>query len=111
MIIRISREFLPMTYSKDELAGLVSEYINGNETFSFRQICLAIFNRANQEDRLIKEKDTEYQGGIDISYHDETLISQILWELISDKKIFINFSSSPYMTHQNEVKFHRVNTK
>lgn len=108
MIVKFSREFLPMTYSRNELTELVTEYIKSNESFSFKQICSSIFNRAKQEGRLSYEKDTEYQGGIGISYFDETIISQILWELIYDKKIFINFSTNPYWTHQNEVEFHRT---
>ena len=108
MIIKYSREFLPMTYSRSELSVLINEFINENESFSFKQICSFIFNRANLEGRLRKEKDTQYQGGIEISYSDETLISQTLWKLIHEKKIFINFSTNPYCTHRNEVEFHRA---
>lgn len=40
-----------------------------------------------------------------MSFFDETLISQLLWEEIWDKKLFINFSKNPYFIPTNEIQF------
>ena len=105
MIIKISREELPMTYSEKELSEIIRDYIRDKEQFYFNDICSYIFNKAKRNDRINKEKDTEYRGGIKISYFDELLISKLLWEEIWNKKIFINFSKNPYFVQTNEILF------
>lgn len=105
MIVKISREELPMDYSKEEISEIIREYMRENESFSFKGICSYIFNKANREDRIKKEKDTEYQGGIKISYFDEIIVSQLLWEEIWNKNLFINFSKNPYFVQTNEIQF------
>ena len=54
---------------------------------------------------LKKKKNTEYQGGIKISYFDEVIVSQLLWEQIWAKKLFINFSKNPYFVQTNKIVF------
>ena len=105
MKVILSREELPMTYSEDELSEIIQEYMQENEYFSFDSICSHIFNKATREDRIKKEKNTEYQGGIKISYFDEVLVSQLLWEQIWAKKLFINFSKNPYFVQTNKIVF------
>ena len=96
---------IPMTYSQDELSNLIETYMRDNDSFSFCCICSYIFNRAKQENRIKQERDTEYQGGIRMSYSDETLISRLLWEQSWDKKLYINFSKNPYFVQNNEWQF------
>ena len=96
---------IPMTYSQDELSNLIETYMRDNDSFSYSRICSYIFNRAKQENRIKQERDTEYQGGIRMSYSDETLISRLLWEQIWDKKLYINFSKNPYFVQNNEWQF------
>ena len=105
MIIKISSVELPMTYSEDELSEIIQAYMQENEYFSFDSICSHIFNKATREDRIEKKKNTEYQGGIKISYFDEVIVSQLLWEQIWAKKLFINFSKNPYFVQTNEILF------
>ncbi len=105
MIVKLSSEELPMTFSKKELSEIIQEYMQEKESFSFKSVCSYIFNRAKCDGRIQKEKDTEYQGGIKMSFFDETLISQLLWEEIWDKKLFINFSKNPYFIPTNEIQF------
>ena len=64
MIIKISSVELPMTYSEQELSEIIREFIRDNESFSFKSICSYIFNKASCNDRINKELDTEYRGGI-----------------------------------------------
>lgn len=75
MIIKYSIEECPMTYSEEELSEIVREYIRDNESFSFKSICSYIFNKARCTERIKKEKETEYRGGVKMSYYDELLIS------------------------------------
>lgn len=96
---------IPMTYSQDELSNLIENYMRDNDSFSFSRICSYIFNRAKQENRIKQERDTEYQGGIKMSFSDETLISRLLWEQIWNKKLYINFSKNPYFVQNNEWQF------
>ncbi len=105
MIIKLSCEELPMKYSEQELSEIVREYMLANESFSFKNICNHIFNKAKMENRIQTEEDTSYRGGIRISYFDETTISQLLWEEILNKRLFINFSKNPYYVSSNEIKF------
>lgn len=105
MIIKITSEELSMNYSESELSDIIVKYMLENDSFSFRAICDYIFNQAMRENRIQKEVDTEYQGGIKISYFDETLISQLLWEQIWNKKLYINFSKNPYFAPTNEIVF------
>ena len=105
MKVVLSRVELPMTYSENELLEIIQEYMQENEYFSFDGICSYIFNKASREDRIRKEKNTEYQGGVKMSYFDETIVSQLLWEQIWAKKLFINFSKNPYFVQTNEIRF------
>lgn len=45
MIIKISSEELPMTYSEKEFSEIIREYMRDNESFSFNSICSYIFNK------------------------------------------------------------------
>ena len=105
MIVKYSSEELPMTYSEKELTEIIQEYMCENKSFSFKSICSYIFNKAKCEDKIQKEKNIEYRGDIKISYYDETLISQLLWEEIWDKRLFISFSQNPYFVQTNEILF------
>ena len=105
MIVKYSSEELQMNYSEEEISEIIREYMRENEFFSFKGICSYIFDKANQEDRIKKEKDTEYRGGVKISYFDEIIVSQILWEEIWNKRLFINFSKNPYFVQTNEIQF------
>lgn len=105
MIVKYSSEELPMNYSTKEILVIIQEYMRENEIFSSQSICSYIFNKASSENRIKKEKNTEYRGDIKISYSDEITVSQLLWDEIWNKRLFINFSKNPYFVPTNEIQF------
>ena len=105
MLVKFSCEELPMGYSEEEISEIIREFMRENKYFSFQRICSYIFNKASREDRIKKEENTEYRGGIKISYSDEIIVSQLLWEEIRHKRLFINFSKNPYFVQTNEIQF------
>lgn len=112
MIRILGTTSLKLNYSNEEIKNLVTMYVNYHnvgESFSYTSLCKRIRMKALQEDMFKRKANTEYDS-IDMSDEDYNLISRILWSLIWDRKIVIEFHHSEYMvSHNNDTIFCVVN--
>ncbi|MCM1107959.1 MAG: hypothetical protein NC388_02755 [Clostridium sp.] len=105
----LSTASLSLTYSREELKSVINHYAkSSNGSFSYKDLCNHIKTKALQENRFEKEKNTEYHG-IALTGSDETLISKILWDMIWEKELFINFSRNPYLVPTSNDTYFNVN--
>ncbi|MBQ4387376.1 MAG: hypothetical protein II822_07230 [Prevotella sp.] len=97
---------VPVTYGDQELLNLIEKFLSdGNEEFSYQQVCHYIVNEAKRSDKVEGAPTTKYSSS-DISIQDGIRISKILWEKIWDKEIFIAFGENPYSArYKDDVRF------
>lgn len=103
MIRILGTTSLKLNYNDEEIKNLVSTYIckhDVGERFSYVSLCKSIRMKALQENMFQRKANTEYDN-IDMSDEDYNLISRILWSLIWDRKIVIEFHHSEYMANYN----------
>ncbi|CCX57297.1 unknown [Bacteroides sp. CAG:1060] len=92
---------VPITYTPDELAIVISDYLEEVKTeFSFKSICSFILDKAIAEGKVKDSHNTQYSSK-EISPLSSIEVSRYLWKLIWEKKIFIAFGDNPYAAHYN----------
>lgn len=101
---------LAMNYSVEELNQIIDKFIEaqkneGQETFSYRNLCHYLFRLALSENRLQKENDCMYNNPV-MADSDATLVSKLLWERIWEKEIIIDFHESKYASsYHDDTRF------
>lgn len=93
-----------LKYEDPELAKIMEEYIcnkkaKGEMYFTYFTLCKSILYKAKEEDALEGVDPNTYYESPNISQKDLTRISRLLWDLILDRKIFVDFSNYAYMAH------------
>lgn len=96
---------VPVTYTDDELRKIIQEYVTSNPEFSFRSICNHIVYKAKAEQKCKDAETTQYSSS-EISPAVGTEISKILWNLIWERKIIIDFMYNQYASnYSNDTRF------
>lgn len=93
-----------LDYSDTELMNIIKSYIKkrkdaGEDYFTYYVLCKHLINLADNTDKLEgKDKNTYYTSVI-LSQKEYTRVSRLLWELILDHKLFVDFSNNSYTAH------------
>ena len=87
---------VPMTYTQKELRQVIESYLKEVDTeFSFRCLCSYIIDKAIKDGKVRDASHTKYSSR-ELNPSSAIEVSECLWELIWDKKIFIAFGENPY---------------
>lgn len=107
MIIKYGRTPLPLLYGAAEFNQIVLDIINETETnaITYKTICSQVIHRALVDDKFNKEKNTQYSEII-LCDSDCHSITKILWDLIWDKKIMIEFHAPLNFCESNDTMFY-----
>lgn len=97
IITYYSQEPLSLHYSDEELFGKIGEYIStlAGIHFTYLQLCDYILSKADEEEKLGKKQNTIYLNP-KLSSSDFTRISIVLWRMIMNGEICIDFYVNPY---------------
>ena len=67
--------------------------------FTYYTLCRFVLYKAKEGDALEGVDPNTYYESPNISQKELTRISRLLWDLILDRKIFVDFSNNAYMAH------------
>jgi hypothetical protein len=97
-----------MKYTDSELSDIVQRILKeASAPISFSKICSGIIDVALAENKLEVESNVQY-AKIEVTQEDGSRISRILWGLIWDRKLFIDFHTSQDSGGFNEFYFERI---
>lgn len=93
-----------LQYEDKELLDLIKDYINKKieakeDYFTYFTLCKSILNKADRDNRLIDKDPETYYTSPSLAPSEYTRISRLLWKLILDGKIFVDFSNNAYIAH------------
>lgn len=98
---------VPVDYTDEELRIIVEEYIIVQKSeFSFKGICRHVLQKAMDEGRTVDSRNTQYESN-ELKASDGIRVSNILWDLIFERKIIIAFGNNPYrsMPYGTDTRF------
>lgn len=96
---------VPVTYTDDELHKIIQEYITFNPEFSFKSLCHHIVCKAKAEMKCENAETTQYSSS-EINPAAGTKISKLLWELIWEERLIIDFMYNQYASnYPNDTRF------
>ncbi len=99
IITKYGRTPLGLSYSDEQLRSVVAGFICiAPSTFRYMELYNYVMDRALHEDMFQKEPYTRYTN-IVLTDYDEHRLSMILWEMIWDEKIVIEFRNN--INHQS----------
>lgn len=93
-----------LKYDDSQLLDIITGYIQkkiaaGEDYFTYFTLCKTVLKKADSENMLLdKEADTFYASP-NLSPKEYTRISRLLWKLILEGKIFVDFSNNAYIAH------------
>lgn len=93
-----------LKYEDKELLEIIEKYIcdkktHGEMYFTYYTLCRFILYKAKEDNKLEGVDSNTYYESPNISQKELTRISRLLWDLILDRKIFVDFSNNAYMAH------------
>lgn len=93
-----------LKYKDEKLLEIIENYIcdkktHGEMYFTYYTLCRFILYRAKKDDALEGVTPNTYYESPNVSQKELTRISRLLWDLILDRKIFVDFSNNAYMAH------------
>jgi hypothetical protein len=99
---------LPMKYSDSELSEVIQRIFKTVSTsIPFSQLCSQIIDVALKENKLAVDGNVQY-AKIEVTQEDGCRISRVLWDLIWNRKIYIDFHSSQGSNGFNEFYFKKI---
>ena len=83
---------------------IIKDYINkkkqsGQDYFTYYVLCKYIINYADNSDKLAGKDKNTYYTSVVLSQKEYTRVSRLLWDLILDHKLFVDFSNNSYTAH------------
>lgn len=111
MIIKYGTHKLALTCDKNKVKQIVNALVSQfDDTFTFTQLSAAVLLKAEEENLLKKEPNTQYVGQIELSFYDLDLINLIVWEMIWEKEVVIVLYKNPYRPiNEGNFLFKKVN--
>lgn len=98
-----------ISYSNEELKSMILLYITSKiseGSFTYLRLCKSIIETAVKENRLVDAKRKTYYQSPQLKAKEYTRISRLLWDLILEGKIFIDFYNNEYVAHiPNDTTF------
>ena len=97
IITYYSQSPLSLHYTEEELYSKIKEYVSNESQsyFTYFQLCDSLLKKAEIENKLGKKQNTIYSNP-KLNPKDYTRISVILWRLIREGLICIDFYVNPY---------------
>lgn len=91
-----------LKYKDEKLLEIIKDYIcekrgRGEMYFTYYTLCRHILCKAREDGALRGVEPNTYYESPNISQGELTRISRLLWDLILDHKIFVDFSNNAYM--------------
>lgn len=88
---------LRILYTDEEISALLLTYFASLEVkiITFSEISDYVLDKADKEHKLETEPNTRYNRII-LTDEDGIRLSRILWDMILEKKIFLDFHRNPY---------------
>lgn len=100
-----------LLYDDKELMDIIVKYIqkkkeSNEDYFTYFVLCKNIINLADNANKLNGKDTNTYYTSVVLSQKEYTRVSRLLWDLILDRKIFVDFSNNSYTTHyENDTIF------
>lgn len=93
-----------LKYDDNDLMDIIKEYIkqkkeSGEEYFTYYVLCKHLINYADNSDKLEGKDKNTYYTSIKLTQKEYTRVSRLLWNLILDHKLFVDFSNNSYTAH------------
>ena len=97
MIEYYSHEPLFLQYTDAEILSVIHDYMNSVEDnrFSYLQLCGYIMKTASNDNKLDQKPDTIYLNP-SLSPYEYSRISRLIWQLVWNREICIDFYDNPY---------------
>lgn len=103
----MSKGTLPLKCNDNDLRSLVEDFIEKSDfDFTFNSMCQYIVGLAKQKNLFDKETNVEY-GEIELNGIDLKRINLLIWDMIWDRKIIIDFSKDSYQDI-NDYRFMKM---
>ena len=93
-----------LNYNYEKLMELIKEYIkhkkeSGESYFTYYSLCKYLIQYADSKGMLLNKDKNTYYTSIKLSQFEYTRVSRLLWDLILDHKLFVDFSNNSYTAH------------
>jgi len=86
---------VPITYTYEELEIIIDDFIKDNKSFGFHELCNFIVEKAKKDNKVVNAQNTKYSSS-ELQPSCNSIISRILWNLIWNRKLIIEFGTNPY---------------
>lgn len=102
---------LPLLYGDEELAGIVDGFVSqAKGSFRYSQLCNYIENKALQEKKFRMDPYTRY-ADIIMTEQDNRRINIILWQMIWNQRIVMEFRNLDFNSNDGDTIFAVVEDK
>lgn len=98
-----------LRYADEELLDIIRNYIKKRidaqeDYFTYFTLCKSILKTADSMNRLEGKEPNTYYASPNLSPKEFTRISRLLWTLILDRRIFVDFSNNAYIArYENDT--------
>ena len=100
-----SDQFLALKCTREEFrTKILAEIEKSEKHFSFNELCSRIRSLCEFE----KDNDTDYLDIIDFQRPDTDYINEIIWELIWNKKLMIDFTKRTQYNNTDMFNFTKL---
>lgn len=88
---------ISILYTDQEMLDVLTSFIDSydDDTVTFEQISTYLISKADKDSKLDKLPEAKYNSII-LTDKDGQRLSRMLWELIFQRKIYLNFYKNPY---------------
>lgn len=91
---------LDLKYTDSELHDIIISFFKQKPKASYLMLCNFIVALSDKNNMFVKGEDTIYSN-CELSEKEHDRINVLLWEMIWDKKLLINFRTPKYGIHHN----------
>ena len=93
-----------LKYEDEKLMGIIKDYIKQKKDsdenyFTYYSLCKFLIQYADSEEMLLNKERNTYYTSVKLSQPEYTRVSRLLWNLILDHKLFVDFSNNSYTAH------------
>lgn len=102
---------LNLKYHDNELREIITDFLKKNRKTSYMALCNYIISESENKNMFVKDDNTIYSN-IELSEKEHERINLILWNLIWERSLLINFRVPTFGSHyNNDTYFIYLNEK
>lgn len=102
---------LDLKYDDNELRDIIKAYLKRKRKTSYMALCNYIISESDNKNMFVKDENTIYSN-LELSEKEHERINLILWNLIWEHSLLINFRVPIFGSHyNNDTYFIYINEK